>query len=604
MRKEQKEEKTARVKAATVRALLTDVLLPEFERDVADEATSSSRRTLMGHIVRETRRWLRARGEPTQALLDAALMGCAVVRHREGAERLLEWGANPSAQHKEGVTPLHIAALEDEEGAWCALLLRHGANPNQMDRVGSLPLDAAISEGQQEAVRALLEGGAFPNGLPGCVWPPVYTAAMFGQPQTLARLLEAGATPFGTNKDGICFLGAAASAGEVECARLLLAAGVDVNAHGRKLGETALHRAVACGHLRMAQFLCDCGADVDAEDNDGETPLHQAILHTPDEDDVLRTTESLIKMLLHFGADVNHLSRVGETPLHFATVRGNFPAMIALIEGGADVEARTREGKTALEIALGQESPYAVHILVQGGADADEAELDGKPAHTHEKVKDNPNLAAALRGVELSAWPNPPVGGSGTGVAVGPHLVATAEHVIRGAEKLHVRFEDGTTAEAEVVGSVGDPVDIALLRISATRETFLPIPHDCATAPGERLLTYGYPGENGQNEGLKQAVGLLAATTGENERPCQWQHTVPAQPGNSGGPLVNAATGELIGLVTSERRVDGTQWAAKIQAIPAFFGRHGEIPSDLPAYAVPVAIRKAVRDAVCEIRAE
>lgn len=88
---------------------------------------------------------------------------------------------------------------------------------------------------------------------------------------------------------------------------LLLAHGADVNAKNR-LGETPLLEAAGC--TAVVELLLAHGADVNIKDNDGQTPLLAA---------AARGAMETVKLLLAHGADVNASDRYGRTPLDRAS---------------------------------------------------------------------------------------------------------------------------------------------------------------------------------------------------------------------------------------------------------------------------------------------
>jgi len=98
----------------------------------------------------------------------------------------------------------------------------------------------------------------------------------------------------------------AASTGNIEATKQHLASGADVNATDM-IGRTPLHRAAEYGHKEIAELLIDNGADVNAKNSVGQTPLHYAARWVHKE---------IVELLIAAGADVNATDELlGWTPL-------------------------------------------------------------------------------------------------------------------------------------------------------------------------------------------------------------------------------------------------------------------------------------------------
>lgn len=134
-------------------------------------------------------------------------------------------------------------------------------------------------------------------------------------------------------------------------------------------GWTPLHCSTAVGELQTSEYLICSNADVAAQNTSGTTPLHLIVRFTPSAacrqayDDLLLSMVTAAPSL----AMVNHL---GETPLHQAALRGNLPAMRALLEGGAAANALTNMDESPLHYATRSGNLEAVSLLLGKGADA------------------------------------------------------------------------------------------------------------------------------------------------------------------------------------------------------------------------------------------
>nr|8G3K_B Chain B, Cryo-EM imaging scaffold subunit B with DARPin - RCG-33 [synthetic construct]8G42_A Chain A, RCG-33 - Cryo-EM imaging scaffold subunit B fused to DARPin [synthetic construct]8G47_A Chain A, RCG-33 - Cryo-EM imaging scaffold subunit B fused to DARPin [synthetic construct]8G4F_A Chain A, RCG-33 - Cryo-EM imaging scaffold subunit B fused to DARPin [synthetic construct]8G4H_A Chain A, RCG-33 - Cryo-EM imaging scaffold subunit B fused to DARPin [synthetic construct] len=145
----------------------------------------------------------------------------------------------------------------------------------------------------------------------------------------------------------------AARAGQDDEVAALLAKGADVNAHDT-FGFTPLHLAALYGHLEIVEVLLKRGADINADDSYGRTPLHLA---------AMRGHLEIVELLLRWGADVNAADEEGRTPLHLAAKRGHLEIVEVLLKNGADVNAQDKFGKTAFDISIDNGNEDLAEIL-------------------------------------------------------------------------------------------------------------------------------------------------------------------------------------------------------------------------------------------------
>ena len=157
----------------------------------------------------------------------------------------------------------------------------------------------------------------------------------------------------------------AAKEGNIEAVKQHLAAGTDVNAKQGDVVDafdridrsrtTPLHEAIWGGHVAIAELLISKGANVNAKDNNGLTPMHWA------------ETKEIAEVLIANGADVNTKWKGGLTYLHQAAVKGRNGVAELLIGKGLDVNAKDEDGDTPLDWANGNGNRRTADLLRKHG---------------------------------------------------------------------------------------------------------------------------------------------------------------------------------------------------------------------------------------------
>lgn len=171
--------------------------------------------------------------------------------------------------------------------------------------------------------------------------------------------------------------------------------------------------------------------------------------------------------------------------------------------------------------------------------------------------------------------------GSGSAVLVTPDGFAlTNSHVVRGADAVQVTLHDGTTAVTDVVGS--DPLtDIAVLRVPRHTEHAAPLGDSNTLRVGETVIAVGSP------LGLAHTVTLGVVSALGRTLPSPSGRTIdgviqtdaPLNPGNSGGPLINA-DGFVVGINTAIAPGQGLCFAVPANTAQFVLGevlRHGRV---------------------------
>jgi S1-C subfamily serine protease len=138
----------------------------------------------------------------------------------------------------------------------------------------------------------------------------------------------------------------------------------------------------------------------------------------------------------------------------------------------------------------------------------------------------------------------------GTAWPVAGGFAVTNNHVVDGVAQVQLIDVTGTQLTASVVLRDTEH-DLALLRVSESGSLppALPLASD-SPRPGSRVFTIGYPRIDIMGRTPKLSDGIISSLNGYRDDPDSYQVSVPIQPGNSGGPLLNM-DGAVVGVVAS-----------------------------------------------------
>jgi ankyrin repeat protein len=378
-----------------------------------------------------------------------ALHWAAQRNDLETADLLIQAGGNVNASNDYGVTPLALAC-GNSNAEMVEKLLGAGADPNAAKVTGETVLMTCSRTGNPAAVRALLARGADPNASEARGGQTALMWALAAKHAHVAGLLiERGANvnarsktkaglevavrynaggvadqlPYREPRGGFTPLLFAAQQGDLESARMLLAAGADIH-DGAPEDGPALLVASASGHEGLAIFFLEKGADPNAVDGFGMSALHYAMKKGVSALLGIRFDRSyrqqppnmpeLAKALLARGADPNAqvtrgfkmgpdgipFSMVGATPFFLAAVSADANLMRILAAAGADPRRGPADGATPLIAAAmaacsgtcayaganrdneeeARNALEAVRVAVEVGADVNAVNSDGQTA--------------------------------------------------------------------------------------------------------------------------------------------------------------------------------------------------------------------------------
>lgn len=148
-------------------------------------------------------------------------------------------------------------------------------------------------------------------------------------------------------------------AGDLDEIREMLARDPSLVHAKDKWGFTALHGVAGEDLIEVATCLLDQGANPNAKNDDGITPLH------------LAAYPSMVELLVKRGAEIDSRSNDGSTPLltQAAEAEG-IDVMRTLLELGEDPKAKDRAGYTAADIARSRQEDEKLEPLGEGGSGA------------------------------------------------------------------------------------------------------------------------------------------------------------------------------------------------------------------------------------------
>ena len=225
-------------------------------------------------------------------------------------------------------------------------------------------LHAFVKQGNELAIKYLLNKGADIDAVTKASGQtPLHIAIECRNPAVVAILLENGADFMAQDSKDMTAFALAIAQGDTEIMKALMAQRINVNnvARGGATPAKPLMLAVEYGKENIVELLIESGAQIEAMDDNGNTPLIKAVA----EDQRIH----IVKQLLNKGANVNAKNHHGVTPLHVAVQSGSEKMVNLLLDKRPNLEARTTNGETALLIASKEGFMPIVQVLLGCGAE-------------------------------------------------------------------------------------------------------------------------------------------------------------------------------------------------------------------------------------------
>ena len=250
------------------------------------------------------------------------------------------------------------------------IFIAKGIEVNKVGNSGGTALMFAAGGGHNETTRLLLEFSADPN-------------IVVHATQEYILQVKKSKEDVEPHKDGVTALHVAALGGHIGTVMLLVSAGAMVNVTDDE-GMTPLTNALKGSHDSVAAYLVEHGADPNDVLLDEKGKKHNLLM-----DAIVVSNKEFALLLIEKGANISHVDAEGVSVSTQAAHQGLLPVVAALVEKGADIAVSNKMGINPLIAAASEGHHEVVKVLLaRGKGDVNAKDKDGT----------NALMAASVRG--------------------------------------------------------------------------------------------------------------------------------------------------------------------------------------------------------------
>jgi ankyrin repeat protein len=278
-----------------------------------------------------------------QAALDEQLIAAAWKNDLRRARTLIDQGADVNAKDNT-VQSAYLICTSEGYLELLNLTLRHGADVDSKDSFNGTGLIRAADRGHADIAGRLVQADIKINHINNLGWTALHEAIILGNGSrryvdTVLVLVAGGADlRLPSQRDQISPLDHATAKRHNEIAKVLRAA-LDADKPSKQVANRRLLAAAQRGDETAVALAIRAGANLEARDQRGRTPLLLAVT-----EDRL----AVARLLVHLGANPDALDDQHDTPWLVTGVTGSVPMLEVLLPAAPDLKIRNRFGGTSL----------------------------------------------------------------------------------------------------------------------------------------------------------------------------------------------------------------------------------------------------------------